>query len=69
MEWTGVVMPTIRGDQFDVIKEMLREKDDIIDAQANHIDNVEEELELALEENQNMKVQLTQLMSDRSLRD
>ena len=69
-------MPTMRGGQFEVVKEMFREKDDIIDAQASHIEDVEEELEASLEKNAEdkatisaLEAEIRRLMSDRSFRD
>ena len=55
-------MPTISRKAIEWMQEQSEVKD-------LRIDELEEELELALEENQNIKLQLTQLMSDRSLRD
>ena len=62
-------MPTMRSDQFEVVKEMLAEKDDIIAAQAEHNEDIEEELELALEENAALRLENKLLRSDRSFRD
>ena len=59
-------MPTMRSNQFEVVQEMLAEKDDIIAAQAEHNEEVEEELELALEENLELKAHISSLISDRS---
>jgi regulator of replication initiation timing len=60
-------MTTVRDGAFDVVKEMLSEKDDIIASQDEYIDEVEEELELALEENAALRLEITRLMSDRSI--
>ena len=44
--------------------EYMEEK---YEAQESRIDELEEELELALEENANLRLEITRLMTDRSL--
>ena len=44
-------MTTIQDGSVEMISAMLAEKDDIIDAQAAQFDEIEGELELALDDN------------------
>ncbi len=55
-------MPTITRSAIEWMQDQSEAKD-------ARIDDLEEELELALEENAAIKLEITRLMSDRSLRD
>ncbi len=55
-------MPTITRSAIEWMQDQSEAKD-------ARIDDLEEELELALEENAALKLEITRLMSDRSLRD
>ena len=52
-----------------ITREALEWVQDQLENLQSQVDELEEELSAALEENSNLKIQITRLMSDRSLRE